>query len=65
MKKGLTFLLIFTSPGEKKRSLKAGVQFFNTVFKNPDIHIKRDKKNIQLLKISAPLQKTFLLSMPI
>ena len=54
MKKGLTFLLIFTSSGEKKCSLKAGVQFFNTVFKNPDIHIKRDKKNIQLLKISAP-----------
>ena len=40
-KKGLTFLLIFiSSPREKKRPAysKAGIKFFNTSFKTPDIY---------------------------
>ena len=40
-KTGLTYLLIFiSSPLEKskKKKIKAGVQFFDTVFKNPDIY---------------------------
>ena len=50
-KKGLTFLLIFISSlleivtsVKKKRPLKGRIQFFNTLFKNPDIYLPWVKK---------------------